>query len=1155
MNGNNITVDEEIYDPFEKTDNMLPQKEEETSTGKEDKPVTGSSGGSVAALNENEENVHSGEGSGKTTPETGAYLVCKGALCKCDKGAAPGRLKITSHSKYYINDASGEKLVATVADVQFEEPAFGTCAAKNNSKCKPAAIKWEVKAGDEHPVAGGNKILTDNGKLTCTAGGGKIEILAHGQVQSVSSVDMDDYSAGIENAVNCLASSESAMEEKEKKEKAASVYEIVYNEKKSSDPKSINIAVRKGEQVTFEATGKTTDSNKEYDPGLVNWAVCTREGRNETIPKLKSGNPCVYAHWGDKFRIAFNKAGFYFIEAFGSAKRLESDYKYSEKDSKNCVFQIEALESNEITGIKGFGSIEDGYYITQYGSSHAFEIETLLPLNDEELELLCVKIFDENNHCMDIISKQNKFSYTFKNDGKYYIRASLGENKKEFTVGTVGNEVVGITPARTLVRPEETVEFTAKLKYDKNINTNKLEWYLGEECLIESSATCKISFGSRKEKDYILKAWIPFLLLNRKLAATLKLTVSKCRVADLRTENSKTVMYAGKTVEIKAFTNFSDYSSSRDGETAWTANLSPSADAKGVIPSCLAVFEFAEGKPGEEKLSNIKLAAAFKAGRTVRFTPYCPGEYAFSASLNGSVKNVTVKVEQAEIVRWCFTDSADNRRSETGWGQSFNIAIEVRGWENLKAKVRLQIDMRNRNSQFVALKCSELENEIAFDARGRANVTVKDSALWGEIAEKVTALKIGKNVRLFFTVEQMPIICKNQRNYDAKHGLCGQVFPEVSGEAGRTLDIVAKTAYSGFFADGGGELLKRIVKYGEPAQARICVMPNKKDAEKTDDYEFAVSLIENLKGEDTVCVDKEPQTPDAEEGIISMKIDTEAFDKEKHAEIAGSDFLPRVFYFILYCRHKKDREYKPVYIYPEEYGINRRNDSNIIELKDDSAGEADKANEEKLKNRRNYFLQLKVAKETLLNRSLSNAAPVVIGEPLEKKETANDVDPQKIIIEVSRIKHNSVRTIGTFKISANGEVKTGYTLERDGMPEEMETVGGKCKRIRAGTYDFEITTWSDDDTKIGTTLRILDVPGRSGILFHGGNVYSNSEGCILGNKKEPVEKKDNTYKDSCAFVLEIVEFVRTQETKIKEKYNLQKVEKKIIITQSEEKKD
>ncbi|MDR1347073.1 MAG: peptidoglycan DD-metalloendopeptidase family protein, partial [Prevotellaceae bacterium] len=262
------------------------------------------------------------------------------------------------------------------------------------------------------------------------------------------------------------------------------------------------------------------------------------------------------------------------------------------------------------------------------------------------------------------------------------------------------------------------------------------------------------------------------------------------------------------------------------------------------------------------------------------------------------------------------------------------------------------------------------------------------------IAEKVTALKIGKNVRLFFTVEQMPIICKNQRDYDAKHGLGGQVFPEVSGDAGRTLDVVAQTAYSGFFADGGGEeALKRIVKYGEPAQARIYVMPNKKDAEKTDDYEYAVSLIENLKGEDTVCVDKEPQTPDDAEGIISMKIDTEAFDKEKHAEIAGNDFLPRIFYFELYRKNKKDKEYekKPVYTYPEEYGINRRNDSNIIELKDDSAGagEADKANEEKLKKHRNYFLQLKVAKETLLNRSLSNTAPVVIGEPLERKEGNN----------------------------------------------------------------------------------------------------------------------------------------------------------------------
>ena len=53
--------------------------------------------------------------------------------------------------------------------------------------------------------------------------------------------------------------------------------------------------------------------------------------------------------------------------------------------------------------------------------------------------------------------------------------------------------------------------------------------------------------------------------------------------------------------------------------------------------------------------------------------------------------------------------------------------------------------------------------------------------------------------------------------------------------------------------------------------------------------------------------------------------------------------------------------------------------------------------------------------------------------------------------------------------------------------------------------------------------------------------------------KEPLTSSSNSYEDSRKFVLEIVEYVRKRETEIKKEYNLKKVEKKIIITQNNEK--
>ncbi len=69
------------------------------------------------------------------------------------------------------------------------------------------------------------------------------------------------------------------------------------------------------------------------------------------------------------------------------------------------------------------------------------------------------------------------------------------------------------------------------------------------------------------------------------------------------------------------------------------------------------------------------------------------------------------------------------------------------------------------------------------------------------------------------------------------------------------------------------------------------------------------------------------------------------------------------------------------------------------------------------------------------------------------------------------------------KIYADG-VFMGYGLESD------------LYKIPAGVY----SAYGQTSTKFGTNKLYLNVPGRSGILFHGGNSVDDTRGCILTGK-------------------------------------------------------
>ena len=79
-------------------------------------------------------------------------------------------------------------------------------------------------------------------------------------------------------------------------------------------------------------------------------------------------------------------------------------------------------------------------------------------------------------------------------------------------------------------------------------------------------------------------------------------------------------------------------------------------------------------------------------------------------------------------------------------------------------------------------------------------------------------------------------------------------------------------------------------------------------------------------------------------------------------------------------------------------------------------------------------------------------------------------------------------TDGTFGVLLDNETPFALTLERRWL---MNRVGESC--IPVGIYTCERVT----SPKFGNTFEVKNVPGRSAILFHKGNLMADTHGCII----------------------------------------------------------
>lgn len=138
-------------------------------------------------------------------------IVVQGAICTCQFGTVPDKLKVLSHSKEYANDESGsDKLIATTKEVgkTFQANCFGVCPKLGSPPppCQVVVTEWQDYY-EEVILSNGGKILIETSKATCPIGGaGCISILHHGQIGVPSQQNFDNAHEDVQGQLNPMVS-------------------------------------------------------------------------------------------------------------------------------------------------------------------------------------------------------------------------------------------------------------------------------------------------------------------------------------------------------------------------------------------------------------------------------------------------------------------------------------------------------------------------------------------------------------------------------------------------------------------------------------------------------------------------------------------------------------------------------------------------------------------------------------------------------------------------------------------------------------------------------------------------------------------------------------------------------------------------------------
>ncbi|KFF25428.1 DUF4280 domain-containing protein [Chryseobacterium vrystaatense] len=142
------------------------------------------------------------------------HIVVQGALCKCQFGQAPDKLKVLTHQKEYANDKNAsKKLIVTTKEIgaaTFEKNTFGNCTKMGTPPppCKIMVTEWQGFY-DKVQLSNSGFIILENSKAVCAVAGTPcIEIIDHGQRAEAGKQSFENADQDVQQQINPLVSPE-----------------------------------------------------------------------------------------------------------------------------------------------------------------------------------------------------------------------------------------------------------------------------------------------------------------------------------------------------------------------------------------------------------------------------------------------------------------------------------------------------------------------------------------------------------------------------------------------------------------------------------------------------------------------------------------------------------------------------------------------------------------------------------------------------------------------------------------------------------------------------------------------------------------------------------------------------------------------------------
>ncbi len=400
------------------------------------------------------------------------YFVVHKAECACDKAENPkqtAKLLVNSHNKVVLNDQDG-KFFATEIDKTFDPSVatFGKCKLQPSSngylQCTLApAPKW-TKVYEKTEVLG-NKVLTEISTLQCTIGG-KIEIVKHGQTDSV----MKEHADNTDPAALALINPAVKMPVPEMAYPNISGITLkslendpTFKSVSSSEGKKVELVmVRPNTECTFEA------KVKKGNVALTSWVIYEGDTGDKNKKLLTSEQV------GTSFKNSFPALGKYRVEGYGKPKREDFEKGKFDKNYPDCSIDVEVthnkLVGDELLPIDGenFAKKVGGKMRLRQNFPASFKAKFLMPPTAEELEQLRLYVTDASGNIIDSIKLNHTVSFTpINTKAQYKIIAEYKPDSGEvftqsFTAETITNSVAAITHTAEVIRPGTAMSFSVK---------------------------------------------------------------------------------------------------------------------------------------------------------------------------------------------------------------------------------------------------------------------------------------------------------------------------------------------------------------------------------------------------------------------------------------------------------------------------------------------------------------------------------------------------------------------------------------------------------------------------------------------------------------------------------------------------------------------